>query len=127
MRIASRRRMRRMVRVAPVRFVCRTARDEERMDAAVLWTRRARPQGLGKPHSTRFPTAPTRSIDLGRNEETEARRPMTLTRLTHEIPDTPIRGNAGPSINSHLIIPIIQFNYPITRLPDYQITRFPRF
>src|SRR5205814_7382234 len=111
MRIASRRRMRRMVRVAPVRFVCRTARDEERMDAAVLWTRRARPQGLGKPHSTRFPTAPTRSIDLGRNEETEARRPMTLTRLTHEIPDTPTRAPAGcrcrvTSIDALVVTPL---------------------
>src|SRR5437867_945620 len=38
MRIGSRRRTRRMVGVAPVRFVRRTARDEERMDAAVLWT-----------------------------------------------------------------------------------------
>ena len=45
---------------------------KERMDAAVLWTRRTRPQGLGQPHRTRFPTAPTR-ITVARERKKEER------------------------------------------------------
>src|SRR5437762_9868892 len=44
------------------------------MDAAVLWTRRTRPQGLGKPHSTRFPTAPTRITVATAEEERRTTR-----------------------------------------------------
>jgi hypothetical protein len=44
------------------RFTYRGRRMHRRMDAASLWTQRTRPQRLGKPHSTRFPTAPTRAI-----------------------------------------------------------------
>jgi len=34
-----------------------------------LWTHRTRPQRLGKPHSTRFPTAPTRTIGFTEKKE----------------------------------------------------------
>src|SRR6266852_2028431 len=52
------------------------------MDAAVLWTRRTRPQGLGKPHRTRFPTAPTRIIDFREKEEqNRTRQPAPHTKF----------------------------------------------
>jgi Transposase, Mutator family len=62
------------------------------MDAAVLWTHRTRPQGLGKPLRTRFPTAPTPIIGFrnGRRRTNgwnrEARH---QSRPTHKNPDTP--------------------------------------
>jgi len=34
-----------------------------------LWTHRTRPQRLGKPHRTRFPTAPTRMIGFTEKKE----------------------------------------------------------
>ena len=45
-----------------------------------LWTPRTRPQGFGKPHRTRFPTAPT-PIILVYEEERRPKRP-TLTNLS---------------------------------------------
>ena len=62
-----------------------------RMDAAGPWTHRTRPQGLGKPHRTRFPTAPTRIIVCQEKRKNESRQP----RLTHEIPDTPLGLRTG--------------------------------
>jgi hypothetical protein len=57
-----------------------------RMDAAGAVDPRTRPPLLGKPHRTRFPTAPTRVVLFREKEDSET---TALTRLTHEIPDTP--------------------------------------
>ena len=50
------------------------------MDAAIPVDTRARPQGFGKPHRTRFPTAPT-PIILVYEEEGRPKTP-TLTHLS---------------------------------------------
>ena len=71
MKIASRRRTRRMVRVAGSIRSQHRARRKSAWTLPSLWTQRTRPQGLGKPHRTRFPTAPTRIIALEGKSRTQ--------------------------------------------------------
>src|SRR2546430_12942860 len=46
------------------------------------WTHRTRPPLLGKPHRTRFPTAPTRILEFKRRkEQNESRQPASHTKF----------------------------------------------
>jgi hypothetical protein len=50
-----------------------------RMDAAVPMDAKTRPQGLGKPPRTRFPTAPTRIIVSAEGKQKSASHTKILT------------------------------------------------